>query len=277
MATAIRKRSAGISNGVAVNGVDALLEIPRDVHTWDGFHAWVLGDDFPEKLRVTYAAGKVYLDEVEIPRDVHTLAGFRSWMLSDDCPEKLRACYLQGKVYLDMSKEEIRSHALVKIEVGGVLRNLNVEVDFGYLFIDGVLIVNLAAKVSNNPDGVAVLWRSLKRGHVRFLAKRGRETEIIGSPDWVMEILSDSSVAKDTIKLRHLYQRAKIGEYWLIDARGEEIDFQILHWRKAGYMTAPIMGGWQYSRVFGRSFRLVRRRDRLGSWTYRLLMKKLAN
>lgn len=266
MATAIRKRphlEARHINARTGNGVDVLLEIPRNVHTWDGFHAWVGADEFPEKLRVTYVNGKVYLDEVAIPRDVHTLAGFRAWVHSEDTSEKLRASFLKGKVYLDMSREEIRSHALVKIEVGRALGNLNVEVDFGYLFIDGVLIVNVPAKVSHNPDGVAVLWRSLKRGRVRFLAKNNRETEIVGSPDWVMEILSNSSVTKDTIELRETYHRAKIGEYWLIDARGDEIDFQILHWRKAGYVNAPLTDGWQYSRAFRRSFRLVRRRDRL--------------
>ncbi len=212
--------------------------------------------------------------DVEIPRAAHTLAGFRKWALSEELPEKLRVTYVQGKVVLGVSKEEIRSHALVKIEIGAVLRNLNVEVDFGYLFLDGVLVTNEEAEVSNNPDGVAVFWRTIRRGRVSFFKKNGREMEIVGSPDWVMEIVSDSSVVKDSVDLLGAYQRAKIGEYWLIDARGEELAFQILYWQKSGYVAAPVTNGWQYSRAFRRRFRLVRRRDRLGSWTYRLQIKK---
>jgi Uma2 family endonuclease len=279
MKTATRKARIGNRNGQKLRSTDELIVVPREAHTLDGFRAWAHSDDLPENLRVCFVQGKIMLDKldvdefVEIPREAHTLDGFRAWAASDQCPEKLRVTYLQGKVLLDMSREEIRTHALVKIEVGRVLANLNVDVDFGYLFTDGVLIVNKNAGVSNNPDGVAVFWRSLKRGLVRFLAKNGRETEIFGSPDWALEILSNSSVVKDTVELRSSYHRAKIGEYWLIDARGDDIDFQILYWRKTGYVKAPVADGWQYSRAFQRHFRLVRRRDRLGSWQYQLLVK----
>ena len=60
----------------------------------------------------------------------------------------------------------------------------------------------------------------------------------------------------------------------MIDARGPEVLFPILLWRKAGYVPAPVRDGWQRSRVFGRSFRLTRKRDRRGAWRYRLLVKE---
>ena len=69
------------------------------------------------------------------------------------------------------------------------------------------------------------------------------------------------------------YHRAGIPEYWIIDARGEEIDFHILHRRKSGYASAPARGGWQRSRVFGRSFRLDRKLDEFGLWEYTLHVK----
>jgi Uma2 family endonuclease len=89
----------------------------------------------------------------------------------------------------------------------------------------------------------------------------------IDSPDWVLEIVSNSSVAKDTRDLRQAYHRARIREYWLVDARGEDIHFQILHWRKTGYVAAPREAGWQRSRVFARWFQLTRCRDRRGGWS----------
>jgi Uma2 family endonuclease len=211
---------------------------------------------------------------LHIPRNAHTLAGFRAWVLSDEFPEKQRVTFLNGEIYLDMSKEEISTHASVKTAVAGTTFNLNEEIDFGELFINGVLVTNVEAGVSNNPDMVGVSWESLDSGKVRYVrVKKQREMEIEGSPDWLLEIVSDGSVIKDTVDLRDAYHRAGVREYWLIDARGDEIAFQILHWRKNGYVSAPRKDGWQRSRVFGRSFRLSRSRNRRGGWRYNLAIK----
>jgi Uma2 family endonuclease len=56
----------------------------------------------------------------------------------------------------------------------------------------------------------------------------GDYIEILGSPDLVVEIVSDSSVRKDTTLLRDAYWKAGVREYWLFDARGAEIRFDIL-------------------------------------------------
>lgn len=69
------------------------------------------------------------------------------------------------------------------------------------------------------------------------------------------------------------YHRAGINEYWLIDARGEEISFQILDWRKKGYVAATKRDGWQFSLVFKYWFRLTRQRGNLGLWEKALHMK----
>jgi Uma2 family endonuclease len=210
---------------------------------------------------------------VHIPREAHTLDGFRAWVLSRDFPEKLKAIYHQGGVFLDMAKEDINAHALVKTEVGRVVANLNEEVDFGHLFINGVLLTNAEADVSNNPDALAVFWNSLSSGRVRYVKRRGREMEIAGSPDWALEIVSTGSVWKDTQLLRTAYHRAGIREYWIIDARGDDLIFTVLHWRKTGYVAAAPKDGWLRSQVFERSFQLTRERDRSGAWKYRLAVK----
>lgn len=212
---------------------------------------------------------------LHIPSNAYTLAGFRAWALSDAFPEKQRVTFLNGEIYLDMSKEDIFTHASVKTAAAGTMFKLNEAKDFGDLYINGVLVTNVAAGVSNNPDMVAVFWESLDSGKVRYVkTKKERGVEIEGSPDWVLEIVSDSSVVKDTIDLRDAYHRAGIGEYWLIDARGEEIVFQILHWRKAGYVAAPRKDGWQRSRAFGHSFKITRSTNRRGSWRYVLAIQE---
>jgi hypothetical protein len=58
-----------------------------------------------------------------------------------------------------------------------------------------------------------------------------------------------------------------------VDARGEEINFQILVRRPRKYEVSVIRGVWTFSPVFERWFRLVRRPNRAGRWNYRLEMK----
>ncbi len=213
---------------------------------------------------------------LRIPRNAFSLKGFREWVLSDDLPEKLRVTFVDGEIYLDMSKEELQAHAFAKAEIVRVLLNLNREMNMGRFCLDGVLVSNEKAKVSNNPDAVFMSWDSLEEGRVRLVKgkrKPGQLMEIEGSPDWVLEIMSDSSVKKDTKKLRSAYWRAGILEYWLVDARQPEINFQVLNLRKKGYVASPGKGGWQHSRIFQRHFRLIRQISRLGLWEYTLETK----
>jgi Uma2 family endonuclease len=212
---------------------------------------------------------------LHIPRDAYTLAGFRRWVLSDEFPEKQPVMFLNGEIFLYMPKEDVVTHAAVKtpvaVEAGGLFRDL----DLGDFFINGVLVTNVEADVSNNPDMVGILWESLESGKVRYVTnKKDRTVEIEGTPDWLVEIVSDGSVRKDMYDLREAYHKAGVREYWIIDARGDKIEFQILRWRKTGYAAAPRKAAWQRSRVFGRSFKLTRSRDRRGNWRYMLAVKE---
>jgi Uma2 family endonuclease len=209
-----------------------------------------------------------------IPREAHTYDGFLKWVMSDDFPEKLRVTYDSGWVGLDMSEEAIQSHAAVKIGIYRTLLPLVEGEDFGELYTDGVLLCNESADVSNNPDGVAARWETFEAGRLKFIVRDDQARALEGTPDWVMEIVSDSSVGKDTKRLREAYHRAKIPEYWLIDARKDDIVFQILSWRPSGYAAVASKDGWTFSKVFGRSFRLTRKKDRLGGWSYTLEVQR---
>ncbi len=211
---------------------------------------------------------------LHIPRDAYTLAGFRKWVHSDEFPEKQPVMFLKGEIFLYMPREELFTRAAVKNAVLGPIFDLNQKLDLGDVYLSGVLVTNVEADVSNNPDMVGVLWESLESGKVRYVKnEKGQEVEIEGSPDWLLEIVSAGSVKKDKHDLRQTYHQAGVREYWIIDARGEAIDFQILHWRKTGYAAAPHKEGWQKSRVFGRSFKLTRSRSRSGGWRYKLAVK----
>jgi Uma2 family endonuclease len=213
---------------------------------------------------------------LEVPQSAFTFAGFREWITSPEVPEKLRATFVEGEVIIDMSEEDPETHVGPKGEVFAALYNLNRELKLGKLYTDGLLISNEEAEVSNSPDASFLSFKSLRSGRVRLVpreGKAGQYREIEGTPDWVLEVISNSSVKKDTEKLRRSYHKAGIPEYWLIDARGEEIVFQILLWRKTGYVAASSRSGWQRSRVFGRSFRLQRQLDEFGLWEFTLHVK----
>jgi Uma2 family endonuclease len=215
---------------------------------------------------------------VRIPLSALTLAGFREWATSADFPENCRAAFIGEEIFLDMSNEDPETHVIIKSVITITIGTLNRELDLGRFYSDGVLISNEAAGVSNNADASLLLWKSLEQNRVRLVPRPnqpGRFREIEGSPDWLLEVLSDSSVEKDTELLRRAYHRAGVREYWLIDVRGEEIVFQILLWRKKGFVAAPNQDGWQRSQIFGREFRLVRKRTRMNLWDYSLEVRSV--
>jgi Uma2 family endonuclease len=216
--------------------------------------------------------------EILVPPSAHTLAGFRAWAKSDDFPERGRISFIDQEIIIDMSPEELETHNKVKVEVGYALVKLNKKRRLGEFYGDRTLVTNVAANLSTEPDATFIRWKTFETERVRLIAREGEEgqyLEVEGTPDWVLEILSDSSVGKDTRRLRAKYHRAGIPEYWLIDARGADIVFHILARGDSDYVESPGRGGWQRSRVFSRRFRLVRRRGRLNLWECTLQMKPL--
>jgi Uma2 family endonuclease len=211
---------------------------------------------------------------LEIPAYAHTYAGFLKWIKSTNFPEKLRVSYLAGEVWVDMSEEAIDTHAAVKTGIYRTLLPLVEKIDFGEFYTDGVLLSNEAADISTNPDGIAARWETFESGKIRYIKRKGILRSLEGTADWVMEVVSENSVGKDTKQLRDAYHRAGVAEYWLIDARKDQLLFQILLWQRSGFVAAPHREGWQYSRVFDRWFRLTRKRNRLGSWQYKLHVRR---
>jgi Uma2 family endonuclease len=213
-------------------------------------------------------------DSVHIPVWVIDLESFRRWVDSDEVPEDLRVCYLDGEVWVDMSKEQFFSHNDIKAEFTAVLRILVKAERLGRYATDGMLLTNVEANLSSGPDGVFISHETLERGRVRLVqGKKGGYVELEGTPDMVLEVVSDSSVKKDTDTLRDLYWEAGIREYWLVDARGEEIEFNILRRIPKGYAATRKQGGWVKSAVFGKSFRLTCQKAEDGNPEYTLEMR----
>lgn len=216
------------------------------------------------------------MNAVRLPVSACTLEGFRAWTRSADYPTFGQISFINQELFIDMSPERLDSHNKVKTEITRVLANLVVEGDSGNFYSDRTLLVNEQASLSTEPDALFASWDSFQAGHIRQVpseAEAGDFTEVEGTPDWVLEIVSPDSVQKDTKVLRTSYHLADIPEYWLIDARGDAVAFEVLLHRAGGYVPAARRRGWQKSGVFKRAFRVERLTDRLGQGQYRLHVK----
>ena len=210
-----------------------------------------------------------------MPAGSMTLDDFRQWTSADDFPENGKIAFIGKEIFIDMSAERINSHGSVKVETCTVLNNLVRKKKSGKFFFDGTRIVHPAAEISNEPDAFFATWETLKKGALRMIATSSCDDyiELEGTPDWIMEIISPSSVTKDRKRLRRCYHLAGVPEYWLIDARGADVEFDILIHGEGDYEPTENINGWQMSPTFGKKFRLRRFFDPMGEPDYRLQMK----
>lgn len=204
--------------------------------------------------------------EYHIPAWVVDHDSYRRWARSDDYPESGRFAFLNGTIWIDLTMEQLFSHNAVKTRITSALDNLVSEAELGYLFSDGTLVSHPGAGLSTEPDACFVTYDSVASGAVKWVegAKEGY-VEVEGAPDMVLEIVSDSSVTKDTADLRELYWQAGVKEYWLVDARGQQLKFSLLKHTARGYVESRRQAdGWVKSAVFGKSFSLTQGKDRFG-------------
>jgi Uma2 family endonuclease len=220
----------------------------------------------------------VFQELVEVPLGIESFADFRRWALSEQFPERGRIDYLGGRIEVDMSPEDLFAHGTPKGEIHAVLYQLVKQNSLGYCFTDRARVSCPTAQVSVEPDVVFVSTAAIQAGRVRLNPKaggeQGRFVELEGPPDLIVEIVSDSSVTKDTKRLPEHYYRAGVPEFWLVDARSSELVFQI-HRPGDDNDVAALCdeSGFQHSAVMDRLFRLDRRMDRLRNWIYDLAVK----
>jgi Uma2 family endonuclease len=204
-------------------------------------------------------------DALTIPPDVGDLAAFRRWALSDRFPGSGRIDYLQGVIEVDMSPEDLQTHGVPKSALAVYVGQVVSAGNLGQLYIDRARLSADPAGLSCEPDLLFVSWAALRDGRVRYkpasLRRPERKIEVEGAADLAVEVVSDSSVRKDTKRLPPLYAAAGVRELWIADARGARLKFQIFHLHKGKYRPAAAEArGFQRSEVLGRSIRLRRRR-----------------
>ena len=168
-----------------------------------------------------------------------------------------------------MTPEDLYTHGSPKTAIVAVLSQEIYVPQKGLVFIDSARISSDAANLSAEPDIVVILAKSLESGCVRLIPKASgapeRYVEIEGAVDLVVECVSDSSVTKDRTRLRELYHLAGIPEYWIVDARQDVVDFQVLLREASDYVRSPSeREGFARSSLLGDRVRLVRSRTDAG-------------
>ncbi len=219
-------------------------------------------------------------DRIHVPERVFDLDGYRAWVKSEPCPEGVRTTYVSGEVVIEMSPEALERHNKVKTAITAAIAWFVQDRDLGEVYSDRTLLTHEAAGLSTEPDLTFVSWASFEHGRVRLVEQSGAPhdyIELLGGPDLVVEIVSDSSVRKDTTLLRAAYERASVREYWLIDARGHDVAFDILLNQEGVLCTPEDRFGPQVSDVLEGRWTLTRSTNRAGRFAYRLTHENLGS
>jgi len=203
--------------------------------------------------------------QVVIPDWVDDLDSFCQWRLSEDAPQKGELAFLDTGIWVDLSMEEFLTHNQVKAAYDFAIMSVVQPAALGRYVPDRMLLRNAEANLSTEPDGLFFSWETMRSGRLRLVEKQGLGfMELDGTPDLVLEIVSKTSVEKDTVLLRDLYWKAGIAEYWLVDAREAKLSFEILQFTRRGYKVTAAVHGWLPSKVLGKRFRLQKKVDPLG-------------
>lgn len=203
--------------------------------------------------------------QLVIPRWVEDLESFRRWRLSEDAPDTGEIAFLDSYIWVDLTMAEFLTHNQVKAAYDYAIMNVVHPAPSGRYVPDRMILTNAQANLNTEPDGLFFAWETMRSGRLRLVEREGQGImELEGTPDQVLEVVSKSSVRKDTVLLRELYFKAGITEYWLVDVREGVMSFEILQWTPEGYVAVPVVDGWIASKVFGKKFQLQKKCDPLG-------------
>jgi Uma2 family endonuclease len=163
--------------------------------------------------------------DIVVPPDATTHAGFRRWALSDEFPNRGQISFIRGGLVLELGPRPLEYHSCLLGEFVSVLGSIIKEAQMGRFLMRGALLTNLDAEISVEPDAFFISLESLRRKHVQFVpdpTSPKSSKEALGTPDWVLEIVTPTSFRKDKEMLREAYYRAGIYEYWVVDTLGNE-------------------------------------------------------
>ncbi len=117
--------------------------------------------------------------------------------------------------------ERAFAHNKIKTLISRVVDGLVVKNKLGVFFGDGMMFTSESEEFSCYPDGMFASQKTIDANGVWLAGskKSGEETELVGTADLMIEVVSRTSELKDTEWYMIWYWNAGIAEYWVIDAR----------------------------------------------------------
>jgi Uma2 family endonuclease len=210
-------------------------------------------------------------EPVRVPPSARAWNGFGCWLKTTVLPGGSRASFLSGEVIVEPDPNADPAHKAAIEAVGRTLRALAGDDRPGRLYGPGMRWLWPEVQASHGPDLLFASDTTLDTCRLRPTAAGVVE----GVPDWVLEVVGPASGRRDNDLLRQTYYRAGVSEYWIVDPAGDETGFRILKWASDGYTVVGRRGGgWLRSAVFGRRFRLERRRGRGRGLRFELLCEE---
>ncbi len=213
--------------------------------------------------------------EIRVPAWVVDHPSFLKWLRSGAVPEDVRVGYIDNQVWSEPMGERAFAHNGIKTKLARVLDGLAEEYSLGVYFSDGMTFTSEVGSFTSVPDGMFVCRKTIDEGRVQLTGGRRshHDTELTGTPDMVIEVVSGSSAYKDTEWLMANCWNAGVGEYWVIDGREEPLRFAIYRRGERGFVAVRRAEGWTRSPVLGRAFRFTPGPEELGLPTYRFEMR----
>lgn len=197
----------------------------------------------------------VVAENVRVPDWVQDLDSFRRWCHADDFPQECKISYFVDQLWIDPHMER-DLHNQIKTAIVAVLFTLVQVTRLGRFYGDRMRLVHPEANLSTESDALFASHLSFQRQRVQLREKED-SLELIGSPDMALEVVSRSSVQKDTVRLLDLYHKARLREYWLVNPLTADVEFKIYRYTAKKFVETRPSDGWLRSEVFHKSFRLT--------------------
>ena len=108
--------------------------------------------------------------------------------------------------------------------------------------LDKIIVANNLGEILYAPIDVFLDEYCVPQPDLVFVSKENAHIitkhGIEGVPDLVVEVISPSSVIRDRIEKKNIYERFGVKEFWLIDAQNEEIEIYVLENSKYELLSA---------------------------------------
>jgi Uma2 family endonuclease len=217
-------------------------------------------------------------DTVLIPAGIKDLDGFRRWVRSDRFPDRGRIDFIDGRIEVEIYPRELNRHSTPLTEVACGIANRVKAADLGHVLICEGRMSCPDANLSCQPDVTFLSMDSILENRVRLVPadeEPDSYVEIEGPPDLVVEVVNDTTAGRDSERLLRNYDQAGVREFWLVDARGSELTFQIFGRSNDRFIrVASNRDGFQKSHVLGASYRLDRNYNVRGLWDFDLIQSE---